>query len=154
MTMSRRSWRCLSRRALARISIIVMLGESSMNSGEEETSPIRRARRVQSSSFMLPLRMWLSGIFASADSSRMVISLRVISRLKITLLMLWRMDGGRQEAHPHRHLPHRRPRRDDHHLAGVQAVGELVEVGEARRDPDQLAVAVVDRLDLVERRLH
>ena len=36
----------------------------------------------------------------------------------------------------------------------MQPVGELVEVGEPGRHTDQLAVAVVDRLDLVERRLH
>ena len=125
-----------------------------MNSGEEETSPILRASRVQSSSFMLPLRMWLSGIFASADSSRMVISLRVISREKITLVMLWWIDADRQKSRPSVDFPIGGPRRDDHHLAGVQAVGELVEVGEAGRDADHLAVAVVDRLDLVERRLH
>jgi hypothetical protein len=36
----------------------------------------------------------------------------------------------------------------------MQAVGQLIEVGEAGRHPDHLAVAVGDRLDLVERRLH
>ena len=71
-----------------------------MNSGEEDTSPILRASRVQSSSFMLPLRRWLSGIFASAESSRMVISLRVISREKITLAMLWWIDAARQKSRP------------------------------------------------------
>ena len=98
MTTSRRSWRCLSRRALARISIIVMLGESSMNIGAEETSPILRASLSQSSSFMLPLRMWLSGTFASADSSRMVISERVISRLKKTLVRLLWIDAARHRS--------------------------------------------------------
>src|SRR4051794_41957427 len=83
-----------------------MLGESSMNSGEDETSPILRARRVQSSSFMLPLRMWFSGIFASAESSRMVISLRVISREKITLAMLWGIDADRQKTRPSVDFPH------------------------------------------------
>ena len=51
-------------------------------------------------------------------------------------------------------LADRRPRGDDDHLAGVQAVGELVEVGEAGRDADHLAAAGADRLDLVERALH
>ena len=61
-----------------------------MNSGAALTSPILRASLFQSSSLMWPLRMWLSGIFASADSSRMVISVRVISRLKITeAWLLW-----------------------------------------------------------------
>jgi hypothetical protein len=39
-TVSFGSWRCLSRRALARISIIVVFGLSSMNIGAPETWPI------------------------------------------------------------------------------------------------------------------
>ncbi len=80
---SRRSCRCLSRRALARISIIVRFGESSMNNGASDTSPILRTSLFQSSSLILPLRMWLSGMRASADSSRMVISVRLISSEKM-----------------------------------------------------------------------
>ena len=140
----------MSRRAFARISIIVMFGESSMNSGEPKTSPILRASRVQSSSFMLPLRMWLSGIFASAESRRIVISLRVISSEKITLLMLWWIERGAAEVQAERRLADRGSRRDDDHLARVQAVGQLVEVGEPRGHADHRAFAVVDRLDLVE----
>ena len=98
MTIILRSWRCLSRRALARISIIVMLGESSMNIGALETSPILRASLVQSSSDMLPLRMWLSGTFASAESSRMVISERVISRLKKAVARLFWIDAARHRS--------------------------------------------------------
>ena len=82
-----RSCRCLSRRHLARISIIDMFGESSMNNGASTTSLIRRASRVQSSSPICPVRMLCSGTRASADSSRMVISLRLISRLNITVGM-------------------------------------------------------------------
>ena len=112
MTISRRSWRCLSRRALARISIIVMLGESSMNIGAEETSPILRASLDQSSSFILPLRMWLSGTFASADSSRMVISERVISRLKKQLVRLLWIDAARHRSRARVDFPWRvAPRR-------------------------------------------
>ncbi len=37
MTISRRSCFCLRRRAFARISVIVMLGESSMNIGDADT---------------------------------------------------------------------------------------------------------------------
>ena len=85
---------------MARISIIVMLGESSMNSGAEDTSAILRASRDQSSSFIWPLRMWLSGTRASADSSRMVISERVISRLKKQLAMLLWIDAARQKSRP------------------------------------------------------
>ena len=79
----RRSCRCLRRRHLARISIIDMFGESSMNSGASTTSLIRRASRVQSSSPIWPVRIACSGTRASADSSRMVISFRLISRLKM-----------------------------------------------------------------------
>ncbi len=90
MMTRRRSWRCLSRRHLARISIIDMFGESSMNSGESATSLIRRASRVQSSSPSWPVRMACRATRDSADSSRMVISLRLISRLKITVVRpLW-----------------------------------------------------------------
>ena len=46
MMISRRSWRCLSRRAFARISIMVRLGESSMNSGADDTSPILRTSLI------------------------------------------------------------------------------------------------------------
>ena len=84
MITRRRSCRCLRRRHFARISIIDMFGESSMNSGASTTSLIRRASRVQSSSLIWPVRIECSGTRASAESSRMVISLRLISRLKIT----------------------------------------------------------------------
>ena len=42
--------------------------------------------------------MWLSGTFASADSSRMVISERVISRLKKTLVRLLWIEAARQRS--------------------------------------------------------
>ncbi len=83
---------------MARISIIVMLGESSMNIGADDTSPILRASLAQSSSLIWPLRMWLSGTFASADSSRIVISERVISRLKKTLARLFWIDAARHRS--------------------------------------------------------
>ena len=82
MITMRKSWRCLSRRHLARISIIDIFGESSIYSGASATSLIRRASLVQSSSLICPVRIVCSGTRASADSSRMVISLRPISRLK------------------------------------------------------------------------
>ena len=100
MTISRRSWRCLSRRAFARISIIVRLGESSMNSGASDTSPILRTSLFQSSSLIVPLRMWLSGMRASADSSRMVISVRLISSEKITLVRPCLIDAARAMSRP------------------------------------------------------
>ena len=82
MMTSRRSLRWRRRRALERISIIVRLGESSMNSGASCTWPVLRTIRCQSSSLILPLRMWLSGTPASADSRRMTSSVLPISRLK------------------------------------------------------------------------
>ncbi len=69
-----------------------------MNTGAEETSPILRASLAQSSSLMLPLRMWLSGTFASAESRRIVISERVISRLKNTLVRLFWIDAARHRS--------------------------------------------------------
>ena len=51
-------------------------------------------------------------------------------------------------------LADRRPRGQHDHLARVQPVGQLVEVGEPGGHPDHLAAAGADRLDLVERALH
>jgi len=93
-----RSFRCFSRRHLALISIIDMFGESSMNNGASATSLIRRARRAQSSSFIWPVRMADSGTRASADSSRMVISLRPISRLNSTVAMPCLMAAARAKS--------------------------------------------------------
>ena len=90
----------MSRRALARISIMVRFGESSMNSGASETSPILRTSLFQSSSLILPLRMWLSGIRASADSSRMVISVRLISSEKMQLVSPCLIDADRAMSSP------------------------------------------------------
>ena len=155
MTISRRSWRCLSRRALARISIIVRLGLSSMNSGAPETSPILRASLFQSSSLIWPLRMWLSGIFASADSSRMVISLRVISRLKMTL------TSGRGGSRPTGRGPAPASTCPTAGRAATITIwppcNPLVSSSRSAKPvgtPVMLTVAVGDRLDLVERGLH
>ena len=90
---------------MARISIIVMLGLSSMNIGAPETWPIFGPSLSQSSSLIGPLRMWLSGIFASAESSRIVISLLDISRLKITLVRLLWIDAARQKSSASVDLP-------------------------------------------------
>ena len=62
MMTRRRSWRCLSRRHFARISIIVMLGESSMNSGASDTALIR-----------LPLK---EGVSSAALSERVMTALK------------------------------------------------------------------------------
>src|SRR6478735_11510018 len=105
ITISLRSWRCLSRRALARISIIVMLGLSSMNIGAPETWPILGPSLFQSSSVIGPLRMLFSGIFASAESRRMVISVLDISRLKKQLVRLLWIDAERQKSSASVDLP-------------------------------------------------
>ena len=119
MTTSLRSWRCLRRRHFARISIIDMLGESSMNSGALETSPIRRASRVQSSSVSLPVRMWCSGTRASAESRRIVISLRLISSENTTVAMLLLIAADARDVEPKRRVVGR------HHRAPgeVQVIG-------------------------------
>ena len=83
---------------MAGISIIVLFGLSSMYIGAPETWPILGTSLFQSSSPMPPLRMWLSGTLASADSSRMVISERDISRLKITDVWLLAIDAARQKS--------------------------------------------------------
>jgi len=93
-----RSFRCFSRRHLALISIIDMFGESSMKSGASATSLIRRASRAQSSSFICPVRIVLRGTRASAESSRIVISLRPISRLNSTVARLFLMAAARAKS--------------------------------------------------------
>src|SRR5687768_8936609 len=98
MTISRRSCFCLSRRALALISIIVMFGLSSMNIGADDTLATWRAIRSHSSFVILPLRMELRAIRASAESSRIVISDLVISKLKKTLVMLLWIDAARHRS--------------------------------------------------------
>ena len=64
---------------------MVRLGESSTNSGASLISLMRRANRVQSSSLIRPERISPSLILASADNRRMTISVRLISREKMTL---------------------------------------------------------------------
>ncbi len=105
MTTSERLLRCLRRRHFARISIIDRFGESSMYSGAAETSGMRRARRVQSSSVIVPERMWCSATRASADSRRIAISLRPISREKITLGRLLLMEQARAKSSASVDLP-------------------------------------------------
>ncbi len=100
MITSLRSCRCLSRRHFARISISDMFGESSMNSGASVSSPIVRAIFVQSLSSSLPWRSFCNGIRASAESNRMVISVRLISRLKMTEVMPCLIDAARAMSRP------------------------------------------------------
>ena len=82
--MSFKLWRCFRRRAFARISIMERFGESSINKGASEISPIRRARRDHSSSESVPARMLFKPTRASAESIRIVISDLDISREKMT----------------------------------------------------------------------
>ena len=84
----------------------------------------------------------------------MVISERVISRLKKHAGQVVVDRRGPAEVEGERGLPDRGARRDDDHLAGVQAVGQVVEVGEAGRHAVEPGLAVADRLDLVEDAVH
>src|SRR5690606_14975347 len=52
-----------------------------------------------------------------------------------------------------RRLAHRRPCRDDDQVRSLKAARVLVEPREAARDPGDAALAAVDRLELLERRL-
>ncbi len=76
-----------------------------MKSGASLTVPIFCASFVQSESLMLPVRMWCIGTCASADSSRMTISLRLISREKITLVSPCLMDAARHTSIPRVDFP-------------------------------------------------
>ncbi len=76
-----------------------------MNIGAEDTSAILRASLPQSSSFIWPLRIALSGTLASADSSRIVISERVISREKKQLVRLFWIDAARHRSRARVILP-------------------------------------------------
>ena len=71
-----------------------------MNSGASLTAPILRASLVQSASLIVPERMWCSGTCASAESRRMTISLRLISREKMTLARPCLMDAARAMSTP------------------------------------------------------
>ena len=128
MTTSRRSCRCLSRRHLARISIIDMFGLSSMNSGASETSPIVRASWFQSSRRSWPERMLCSGTLASAESRRMVISLRPISREKITDVSPCLMDADRHDVEAERGVVGR-----DHGRPGQVEVFAVVDLHATNR---------------------
>ncbi|CAB4886511.1 unannotated protein [freshwater metagenome] len=59
---------------------------------------MRRASLVQSSSVIFPERMSPSLIFASADSRRMTISVRLISREKMTLGIPCLMEHERMKS--------------------------------------------------------
>ena len=47
-------------------------------------------------------------------------------------------------------FPHAGPRREDHEVAGLEAAGEPIEVGEARGDAGDLFLPLVERLDVLE----
>ena len=71
-----------------------------MNSGASLISLIRRAMRVQSSSLIRPERMSESRIRASAESSRMTISLLLISSENTTLVMSCLTEQARANSIP------------------------------------------------------
>ena len=79
---------------------MVRLGESSIYSGASLISLIRRASRVQSSSFIRPERMSESLIFASAESSRITISDLLISSEKMTLASRCLIEHDRMKSSP------------------------------------------------------
>ena len=116
-----------------------------MNSGAAEILPIVAASFCQSSSRIWPLRMFCSGTRASADSRRMVISLRLISREKITEVRPCLIDADRAMSSASVDLPMAGRAASDDHLARVQAVGEPVEVGEAGGHADHPVAAVPER---------
>ncbi len=76
-----------------------------MNSGASLISLIRRAMRVQSSSLIRPERMSESRIRASAESSRMTISLLLISSENTTLVMPFLTEQARARSSPSVDLP-------------------------------------------------
>ena len=76
-----------------------------MNSGASLISDILRAIRVQSSSLIRPDRMSASRIRASADSSRITISERLISSENTALVRPWRTEQERAKSSPSVDLP-------------------------------------------------
>ena len=98
--------------------------------------------------------MWCSGTRASAESSRMVISVRPISREKMQVARPCLIAAERAKSRPSVLLPSAGRAASDDHLAGVQPVGQVVEVGEPGGYAGHAAAARADRLDLVERGRH
>ena len=95
-----------------------------------------------------------SGMLASADSSRMVISIWLISRLKITDVSPFLIDADRAMSRARVDFPTAGLCCNDHHLSGMQAIGQLVEIGEPGRYPGQPGATGLDGLHLIERGLH
>jgi hypothetical protein len=93
------------RRALDRISGMVMLGESSMVMGAPWTLVMMRVMAFHSGSLMPPPRMWWMAPLASAEVSRMEISAAVISREKTADGTPCRTDAARQKSSPKVDLP-------------------------------------------------
>ena len=93
------------RRALDRISGIVMFGESSMVMGAPCTLVMTRVMASHSGSLMPPPRMWWMATLASAESRRMAISAPVISSEKIADGTPCLTDAARQKSSPSVDLP-------------------------------------------------
>ena len=113
--------------------------------GRGDRRPVAGCRTV-------PLRMLCRGTDASAESRRIAISLRPISSEKKIVGMSCLIAAARAKSSAERRLTEGGTGGDDDQLAGVQAVGELVELGEAGGHAGHLAVAAAGRLDLVDRR--
>ncbi|MEK9737405.1 MAG: hypothetical protein VW239_08800, partial [Candidatus Nanopelagicales bacterium] len=62
--------------------------------------------------------------------------------------------GATRDVQGEGRLAHRRPRRSDDQLAGVQTVCQLIKICESSRDTHHLATAVGDGLDLGQRAVH
>ena len=69
-----------------------------MNSGAWDSLPMVEASFCQSSSRIMPLRMFCKDTCASAASMRMVISLRLISREKSTDVSPCLIDAERRKS--------------------------------------------------------
>ena len=82
-----------------------------------------------------------------------MISDLLISSEKIADVMPCLIEQAREKSSASVTFADRRAGGEDDHLAGVQAVGDLVELGEAGGDADALAAAGGDRVDLVHRAL-
>ncbi len=65
------------------------------------------------------------------------------------------LDGGvLRDVEHERGLSHRRARRDDHEIGGLEPGSELVEIGEAAGDSGDRLAAALQRLDALHRRPH
>ena len=139
-----------SRRALARISMTVRLGLSSMNSGASPRRPMAWLILGQSDSSSLPLRIRVESTRASAHSRRWVISTWLISSEKNRTGTRASMAAWAAMPQGEGGLAHAGPGPDDDQAGGLQAGQALVEVEEAGGDAGDRLAPVVEGLEAVE----